>query len=152
MSLRIDFTFYSFNCIIILGLIGDLYFMIDNRSDERTMEDIIKANTPENLMTKFNTWLTAEQRQEIKEKLFYYFDIEYFKIKPIFSQEAWMRLSNNRTTPSLLIQSDGSCLLLGLFKNRVKKVIQKGVLKSPQLFFSDVLHNDTLGFVIVNVE
>lgn len=123
-----------------------------NLSGERTMENIIKANTPENLMKKFNTWLTTEQKQDIKEKLFYYFDVEYFKIKPIFSQEAWLRLSNNKTIPSILIQSDGSCLLLGQVKNRVKKVIQNGVLKSPQLFFSDVLHKDTLGFIIVNVE
>lgn len=126
--------------------------MIDNRSDERTMESIVKANTQEALMEKFNTWLTSEQKQDIKEKLFYYFDTEYFRIKPIFSQEAWLRLSNNKTTPSLLIQSDGSCLLLGQVKNRVKKVIQNGVLKSPQLFFSDVEHKNTLGFIIINVE
>ena len=119
---------------------------------ENTLEDIIKANTQEALIEKFNTWLTTEQKQDIKYNLFYYFDTEYFKIKPIFSHDAWLRLSQNKATPSLLIQKDGSCLLLGQVKNRTKKVYQTGKLKSPQLFFSDVKHKETLGVIIISVE
>ena len=119
---------------------------------QEDLDKVVNANTTNVLIYKLNTWLSPEVRHNIKEKLWDCFEIENFMLKPVLSTDSLLKETNNKRIPFLLVQSDGTFLLCGEHKSRIKKILHNGKTRNLKEFFLDTLHEETLGVVFLRVE
>ena len=114
-----------------------------NQMSEEDWANLVKDNSSETIIEKLNTWLSKPVRHEINEKLWEYFEIENFTLKPVLSPDTSEILLNDKR-PLLFLQYDGSFLFTGYVKSKIKKILQGGKLETTRIFFKDLRHEKFL--------